>query len=787
MRYRALECLAQGRDPPTAFDRLCLNNRRRKGYVMPTMDDIANKYPWVIIDISSLLGDPTPSDMKELSEHKNSLWRQFYIDWLIQNRHVTHPKDVLIKRMARLNEVTRTRPDKKPYQADVDFFKSLGRLQPGDNPETFHFAMREIKDTVHQEVKKAKEEGGKLTEREAGLRLAATVIEQSQDYTDLSAANILITASLQMLSNDVKTVQGNAFVTLTQEIEATTEKMAAAYRASGAEVKDFPKDKAKDVLWQTWKAVLEFEAALRKSLEVYKVAVPYIDADEKGRRQLRVIAEKDEHQKSIYDAADKGEITRRLLEILAEYAQAQLSFGLQIGYYTQTYVDWVKIVIARELRKGFTQEFPDAALGLLIAKTAVGVTSSAIGFAPPPYNVIGSGLTAVMSAIETATREILLWQAKNDPQRVIELYGKTYHEKSEASPQATAKKLVDGTVEFGLPELMNMGADVGHKAADLVNTVKDLHLESGLTTAGHVIPGVGAAITIGVLAYEWNEWNEARQKEAVTVTGLQPGDLAKLSKDLEDRWQQIHPTEQAYAVRAIIGQDKGEYIEVTVDGEPGKWYKKSMRFESNNPTSLMNTRLQRAKAVANGKTFPYKGRRLAITNWNAGSAKWKDDGSLVAGVDLTTDSHTFKGQAAIVPTVAGTSNFPYDIEIVSVQVPSDAEAIQATTDTFDAEHLSRNGKTYTLDFNTMKKTKDSDIWNLKYSLYGETDDHRQDPFDVTFHWAEDRVSLNLAALGPGPTEDEEDNLPVTQAEGKKITTLAYKPSGRPTKSYRKTL
>ena len=643
-------------------------------------DDVVSKYPWVVMDPSSLLGSRTPRKLDELVNDVNPLWRQFYVSWMLTNQRATRTQQQLYGLLGDLNDMNKRSSDnakRKKYDDAAEYLNAAGPL------DEFYKAIREIKDTIRAKQK----EDPKVN---AGLLLAteATIKGLGNARPD----ETLINAAAALRSGKEK-------AELLHGIEDYERDMSAFFTKMGAHEDSWAS--VKEALERSVTAMRSREGQLREWLGNYQSVLPYLKETDPAERQKLIARAKGSNDSTLlklYTDAESGDLVKFVWASVSKYTQTLAAIGVDFANGNRLIVDIAKKQAESGMYKNFNTAFPDAALGLMCAKTAVGAATSIAGFFPPIGTAVAAGLNLSMTIAEEATKLIMTKQAAKDPDTVIKMFGQTYDKMSNSE----AKALLE---ELG-PELGTKAAELGHVAAEIAHQASEIKeaLEPMTDAAreaakqaaehtGQIIAGVGVAVTVCVLAYEWYEFAEAQKRELRNKNGLTDNDVADLKAGLGDAWNN-QASNKFYDVKTaqFLGMDGQDY-KVIMNGIPGKIRRGSFVFSPDDRSDVHRRVLAQA-ANANSGGIPYHG--VTVTAFFNGAQVQSEPGEAGALVVRTTVTKLSGEQYPAVMEISVEGR----AKITSVDLPKTPNELARVT----AAHptLSHHGETLTVDWSTAR-------------------------------------------------------------------------------------
>ncbi|HET9893965.1 MAG TPA: hypothetical protein VFQ44_03430 [Streptosporangiaceae bacterium] len=573
---------------------------------MASMEEVARKYPWAVIDPSVLIGKKTPRSFEDLADDEIPLWRQFYLDWLIQTKGSQLPKNKAAHYISLLTKTARNRREStKELQEFADQRRAEAKSELGtQGPLTeFYAVIREIKDAIEE---RAKESGKDASD--AGIRFAAEAISSTFNASPDSNAP---TDSERILGNGIlHLLNGPSKQEYIRSIDEALQCFRRFCELTGNEGNGLRSIEDSigraHSLWQSW------ESALKEALGTYDETLDYLAASRKRRRQLRL----DHPSRSErYDLAESGELHKELWALVSRYGQSMLGEWTTIANCYAALVRWATADAKRKMRQNFSAAFEEASAGLLAAKTAVGVVNGILAFFPPFGPAVAAGLYLCMTVADISLREFMIWQAGTDPDIVIKYLGQEFQRDI---PESRRAEVIGDIAKYGLTtlEYLEKGAHVGEGFAEfgiaMSPLVTDVARESaenafkimsgsapgGVPAAIGVMPVVGGVLTVGSLAFEWYEWSEDQKKHlqaAEHLTQTEVDDLQKMLKGAFD--QQTSNAEwhnQLTEARLLMWND--DEFRVVIKGVRGTIDRTTYRFSPDDRTRAWRAMLTAARS-----------------------------------------------------------------------------------------------------------------------------------------------------------------------------------------------
>lgn len=660
-----------------------------------TWDETVAKYPWVVIDPSSLIGNSTPTTLTDLASATNPLWRQFYIAWLVAKPGCPYSAARATGYLGDLNEINKTSKDaakRDLYDAAKRFFNTYGDLSE------FRAAIREIKDAVKA---KAKEEPN----TNAGLLFAADAAVNAVGNAKPDEA--LVSAMSNLQNNTEKEA-------LLQGVNDYLVHMKKFFELAGA---GDSWDSVEQSIGRGMSNLRTWEASLRVCFTKYQAVLPYLQADAAGRADLVVKAKLSSPDLvELYQSAETGALVKEVWATISRYGQALASLGVDIANGCELIVRIAKSQSEKDMAKNFTAAFPEAATGLLIAKTVVGVGSTIAGFFPPIGTAVAGSLNLAMLAADKATQFIMVRMAKEDPNVVLNQFGRTFDEVPSDARSALAEKLAEYSPE--VIEFLMKAAELGHQAADLYKDVAGLDeavkkaMEETLKQAGNAIGGVGAVVTVATLTAEWYKWSEDVKRDLRNRDGLTDDDVKKLQTGLADAWtQQASNTFWDIKTATFVGMDGADY-KVVMNGVPGRIRGANFVFAPDDRSKVHQLVLSAAQK-ANPGGIPYHDSTVSI-DW--------------ASVKVTSEpGETGQLECTATGTIRSGTQVPCTlrisvegrVSITSVDLPRSTAEFGRLASSY--QQLSDGNVQYTLDWSSAKRTS-SHTWYFRADVAASTPD-----------------------------------------------------------------
>lgn len=647
-------------------------------------DDVVRKYPWVVIDPSSLIGHSTPKKLEELVTARNPLYRQFYIGWLITNKGCPRSDGQLLQLFVDLNELNKKSSDatkRKKYDDAKEYFERTGPLAE------YYTAIREIKDAVKERQKED-------PNVRAGLLFATEVAVAAQGSAQPDETLVNAAANLQTGAEQAQLME--AFGEFRKDMrEFFTKSGGGAHW-----------QKVEPVLDRTWLNIGSWKANLRIQFARYQKALPYLQAapDERAAMVRRAKTAGTDEMVDLYIEAESGALTTAVWATVSRYGQSLAAFGVAVSNTCETLVNFAKAQAESDMRRNFAAAFPDAALGLMAAKTAVGVASSIAAFFPPIGTAVASGLNLAMMIADNATQIILTKMAKEDPETVLNQFGKTFDAVPKEKRGELAEKLAEGGLTF--LELAHTGAEIGHGAADIHTALQPLEeaaraaAEEGLKQAGQAVAGVGAVITVVSLAYDWYDYAETSKRELRNRTGLKDEDVERLKDGLENAYEN-KKANVIWTLRGAVfhGMDGKDY-KVEINGVPGKIRGDTWIFAPDDRKQAYDRILEGARRQT-GTGLAYNGGTFWV-DWDAVQPGDIDEtgesGALTIQAKLRRRSgDTFTGKLSV--TVEGRT------KLLGVDMPATSAEL-ARMASNHGQLTGEGGEQYRLDWTTAKVVSD---------------------------------------------------------------------------------
>lgn len=627
---------------------------------MPSVEDVSKKYPWLVIDPSSLIGDSTPKNFEELSEKKNPLWRQFYLEWLVANKKAVVGKEQLTKWMSFLNEVNRKSKSpaiKGRYETYTAMMNEMGSL------EEFHEAIREIKDAIEE---KAKKEGKKASEIGTDLSTDVLLAKQAGKPPDEAFVN----AAANLSTSQERATLLHSL----DELLEVVKDMVESSQDGEKKVDKAPMLQAEKQISMGLDNLRDHYRELRDALEPVQKVLPYLmePAKRLGMMQRARFAKNDELVKA-YEAADAGVPQRALWTAVSKYGQAIAAMGVEVSNVAVIVVEFAKEQAENEMSENFGAAFKKAAFGLIVAKTAVTSAGVILGFFPPFGPPLAAGLGLAMTIIDKATRTILVYQAKNDPTAVISHFGKSYQ--SEEEQASLLKKIAEKAAEHGIEvaDLLQALADLGQQAADIhvaisrMDDVARAIAKGGIETAGTVLQGTGNVISLLSLAWDWKNFHDDQKKELRNRGNLTDADVDRLQEGLKSQYQN-QASNRYWDVRqaVFLGMDGKDY-EVEIGGVRGVIRHNTFVFAPADRTEVHQRILKYVDDRVTELTF--HGATL-FPDWKtvAKINEPKQDGHLTAEVT----AHRRSGQAVVCKVDVSVEG---RVEVTGVDLPTSASLL----------------------------------------------------------------------------------------------------------------
>jgi hypothetical protein len=647
-------------------------------------DEVVAKYPWVVIDPSSLLGNRTPRKLDELVNEPNPLWRQFYVSWMLKNHGATRTQQQLYGLLNDLNDMNKRSSDtakRKKYDDAAEYLKAAGPL------DEFYEAIREIKDAIRAKQKEdPKVNAGLLLATEATIKGLGTA---RPDETLINAA-----AALR---------SGKEKADLLHGVEDYMTHMSAFFTKMGAHEDSW--NSVKEALERSVTAMRSREGQLREWLGNYQSVLPYLQETDVNERQKLIARAKssgDNTLLKLYTDAEKGDLVKYVWASVSKYTQTLAAIGVDLANGNRLIVDIAKARAESDMYKNFSAAFPEAALGLMCAKTAVGAATAVAGFFPPIGSAVAGGLNVSMMIAEEATKLIMTKQAAKDPDTVIKMFGQTYDKMSSSE----AKGLLE---ELG-PELGAKAAELGHVAAELAHGAKeikealepmtDVAREAAKQAAEHtgqIIAGVGVAVTVCVLAYDWYEFAEAQKRELRNKNGLSDNDVADLKKGLDEAWGK-QASNEFYDIHTaqFVGMDGPDY-KVIMNGIPGKIRRGTFVFSPDDRSDVHRRVLAQA-GNANSGGIPYHGATVtALFDGAQVQSEPGESGALVVRTTVTKLTGE-KYPATMEVSVEGRA------KITGVDLPQTTNELARVASAYPT--LSHNGETLTVQWDSARHIRE---------------------------------------------------------------------------------
>jgi hypothetical protein len=629
----------------------------------PEVQQVAEKYPWAIIDPSVLIGHRTPRTFEELADDQVPLWRQFYFDWMEENNGSTLPRDQAETDLQMLTISARSRkePTKVAQQfADVRRETAKKELKANGPIDGFYDAIREIKDAIEKFAKESKQ-----SLSDVGLRFAGEAIASGSDE-GAEEDKVLGEGILRMLNGPTKAEYVRAVQECLVHFREFARLTEGDWHGLGSVEDALAKAHGN---WQSW------EGALRNAFDHYERALDYMRADQDGRQEIR---NSDPDHAGLYSRIESGQLRKDLWEVISRYGQSMLAEWTTIADCFAAMVKWATADARNKMRENFNAAFKEASAGILAAKTAVGVTTTVLAFFPPFGSVVGAGLNLCMTIAEIASKEILIWQASNDPNTVLAYLGREF---GKDVPESQRDELLKNIAEYGLTalELMEQGTDVianatkaGIALSPYISEAAKAAAEASFTTMETVMPVVGGVLTVVSLTHAWYQWDDDQKLLLKEKANLTQDDVKALERLLEGAFDAEISNAEWHAglgdARLLSWTEKE--FRVKINGVEGTIARDTHRFSPLNRADAWNTMLAAAKGNA---SITYRGMPVALD-----LSKPADMSDV--GTDLLC---TVTGKCGDSPVFDETFGFVVKISaegvitVAGVQAPAFAETVAA--------------------------------------------------------------------------------------------------------------
>jgi hypothetical protein len=566
----------------------------------PEVQQIAEKYPWAVVDPSVLIGSKTPTSFEKLADEQNPLWRQYYFDWLeTQNSNLT--RDQAHADLELLTSYARNRKEKSNVAqkfAEQRRDAARKRLKAAGSLEDFHEVIREIKDAIEKYAKESGEDKSAV-----GVRFAAEAIASESDDTD--SDKVLGEGILQMLYGPLK----REYIVNVQDVLLSFREFNKLMDGDWGGLSSVEDALAKaHGNWQSW------EGALRQAFGQYDKALDYMMANPAGRLQIRT---DDPGHADLYEKVETGDLRKDLWELISRYGQSMLAEWTTVADCFRSVVKWAVDDSKKKMRKNFNAAFKEASAGILAAKTAVGATTTVLAFFPPAGTVAAAGLNLCMTIADIAAKEILIWQASNDADTVISYLGKEF---KTPVPETEKEEVIKNILEYGMTalELMEQGTDVigdathvGIILSPYISEAAKAAAEASFSTMDSAMPIIGGVLTVASLTHEWYEWSEDQHKELTAKQNLSQKEVDDLQEMLRGAFQSQRSNADWHAglgEARLLSWTGTEFL-VRIKGVEGTISRETYLFSPTDRTESWNATLAQAKK---NTTVSYRGLEIKL-------------------------------------------------------------------------------------------------------------------------------------------------------------------------------